>query len=144
MRGIDYTDNCYSCHYATDSRVGDLTLGDSWGTNLTDELCKGINLVLVQNKKGKELLQIADIELKEVDFNKAKASNTQLCHPTEIKPGHDVFFKYFMGGHSFKCSVMKVWPKECVLQEIKCILNKMGIYVPLRNLKRKIRGGYNY
>ena len=141
LRGIDYTDNCYSCHYATDRRVGDIMLGDSWGSELVDELPKGVSLIFVQNEKGKELLKMVDVVLKDVDLDKAKVPNTQLCHPTEIKPEHDVFFEHFMKGRSFKYSVTVAWPKECFKTEIKCTLNKMGLYEPLRNLKRKIRGG---
>lgn len=141
LRGIDYTDNCYSCHYATDSRVGDIMLGDSWGSELTDELAKGLSLIFVQNEKGKKLLQMVDVVLKRVDLDKAKVLNTQLCHPTEIKPEHDHFFKHFMRGQSFKYSVTRAWPKECFKQEIKCVLDKAGIYTPLRNLKRKAKGG---
>ena len=144
LRGIDYTDNCYSCHYATDRRVGDIMLGDSWGSELVDELPKGVSLIFVQNEKGKELLKMVDVVLKDVDLDKAKVPNTQLCHPTEIKPEHDVFFKHFMKGRSFKYSVTMAWPKECFKTEIKCTLNKMGLYEPLRNLKRKIRGGGEY
>ncbi len=143
LRGIDYTDNCYSCHYATESRVGDIMLGDSWGSELVDELPKGLSLIFVQSEKGEKLLRMVDVVLKEVDLDRAKVPNTQLCHPTEIKPEHDVFFKHFMKGRSFKYSVAMAWPKECFKTEIKCTLNKMGLYEPLRNLKRKIRGGIN-
>ena len=37
LEGLDYTENCYSCAYARRERVSDLTLGDSWGTELGDE-----------------------------------------------------------------------------------------------------------
>ena len=143
LKGIDYTDNCYSCHYATDSRVGDIMLGDSWGSELIDELPKGLSLIFVQSKKGKELLQMADVVLKDVDLKKAKIINTQLCHPTEITIEHDVFFKHFVKGDSFKFSVTMAWPKECYKQEIKHILDKVGLYAQLRKFKNflHVRGG---
>ena len=31
LKSIDYTENCYSCRYASQSRVSDISLGDSWG-----------------------------------------------------------------------------------------------------------------
>ena len=34
---IDYTENCYSCRYASQSRVSDISLGDSWGSELSEE-----------------------------------------------------------------------------------------------------------
>lgn len=124
LQGIDYTENCYSCYYATGRRVGDLTLGDSWGSELHDEEQNGISLALVQNDKGKELLAFSGVTLKPVDLEKAKIPNTQLCHPMIKKPEHDVFFKNILRGKSFKRSVMAVWPKHCMKEELKLFLIK--------------------
>lgn len=30
LKSIDYTENCYSCRYASQSRVSGISLGDSW------------------------------------------------------------------------------------------------------------------
>ena len=38
LKSIDYTENCYSCRYASQSRVSDISLGDSWGSELSDEV----------------------------------------------------------------------------------------------------------
>lgn len=46
----------YSCQYAQTNRVGDLTIGDSWGTEMTEELSKGVSFVMCQTEKGKALL----------------------------------------------------------------------------------------
>ena len=32
LKSIDYTENCYSCCYASQSRVLDISLGASWGS----------------------------------------------------------------------------------------------------------------
>ena len=57
LTSLDYTENCYSCRYATLDRVSDITLGDSWGSELeAEEQKKGISLILCQTEKGKELL----------------------------------------------------------------------------------------
>lgn len=59
LKSIDYTENCYYCRYASQSRVSDISLGDSWGSELSEEeKKKGISLVLCQTKKGEELLKI--------------------------------------------------------------------------------------
>jgi coenzyme F420-reducing hydrogenase beta subunit len=128
MRGIDYTENCYACHYATGERVSDLTLGDSWGSEIHEEEHNGISLALVQTSKGEDLLNMAGVELHEVDLDKAKVPNTQLRHPTVKGNDHDTFFRHLMKGQSFKRSVIAVWPKQCIKQEIKIALIKLGIY----------------
>ena len=30
LKSIDYTENCYYCRYASQSRKADISLGDSW------------------------------------------------------------------------------------------------------------------
>ncbi|MDX8420051.1 Coenzyme F420 hydrogenase/dehydrogenase, beta subunit C-terminal domain [Stecheria sp. CLA-KB-P133] len=122
LQGIDYTENCYSCHYATDHRVGDLMLGDSWGSELHDEEQNGISLALVQNEKGNELLSLSGVTLKPVDLENAKIPNTQLRHPTPKSPEHDVFFQKIAKGKSFRSSVTAVWPKFCMKENLKLFL----------------------
>ena len=56
LNSVCYTENCYNCAYASWNRVSDITLGDSWGSELNDEEKKrGISLVLCQTLKGKNL-----------------------------------------------------------------------------------------
>ena len=54
MEGYLYRSGCYTCPYATEKRVADLTLGDFWGIgeetpypNAAAELKKGLSLILV-------------------------------------------------------------------------------------------------
>lgn len=81
LNGLIYTENCYECYYADSKRVSDLTIGDSWGTNLPDS-GKGISLVLCNTKKGMELLEKSALCLTDVDIEKAIASNPQLQAPS--------------------------------------------------------------
>jgi len=51
--------SCYVCQFAGFERVGDLTLGDFWGVDKSVEKqssIRGINLILVNNDYGQELL----------------------------------------------------------------------------------------
>lgn len=43
---------------------------------------QGISLALCQTKKGEDLLNIANLELFEVDIEKAILANKQLRHPS--------------------------------------------------------------
>lgn len=50
--------SCYNCPYKSIKRVGDISFGDYWGIekiNKSFDDNKGISLVLINNKKGKEL-----------------------------------------------------------------------------------------
>ena len=45
LDGLIFTRNCYKCQYAQIERIGDLMLGDSWGSDLPkEEIKKGISL----------------------------------------------------------------------------------------------------
>lgn len=127
LSGLDYTENCYSCHYATESRVSDITVGDSWGSELHDEEDKGISLTLIQTEKGKELIEMAGLTLKPVDLEKAKIPNTQLRHPTPKSPDHDQFFKEIQNGRTFKWALTTVWPKFCLKEDLKLFLIKVNL-----------------
>ena len=52
-----FNEYCYGCHYASNSRVGDITLGDFWGiqrhnSKLHDQ--KGVSMICVNTPVGKE------------------------------------------------------------------------------------------
>lgn len=93
-----YTDNCYECKYAKLERVSDLTIGDAWGTELTEEMKQGLSLALSQTDKGEELLKMADITLQNVDLENAVANNHQLQSSSKKPARRDEFFKRFDKG----------------------------------------------
>lgn len=127
LKGGLYTQNCYSCHYAQKDRVSDLTLGDSWGTELKEEEAGGISLALVQTEKGEKLLRDAGVELRSVDYQNAVAHNHQLQHPSEITPEREVLFSKLNSGSSFKAAVFAAYPQYCLKQKAKGALGHLGI-----------------
>ena len=85
LSSLTYTENCYSCKYAQEERVSDITIGDSWGSELSDEeIKKGISLILCQTEKGKQMVSNLSLHIEEVDLDKAVANNHQLRHPSQI------------------------------------------------------------
>lgn len=127
LNALIYTENCYSCQYARTERVSDLTLGDSWGSELPmDEQKKGVSLMLCQTEKGNQLLQMANIHLENVDLEKAVANNHQLSHPSVPPKGRNEFY---MGlkKHKFNSLVFWQFPKQCLRQDIKQLLIKAHI-----------------
>ena len=125
---INYTENCYSCHYAKRERVSDITIGDSWGSDLPqDEKNKGISLALCQTGKGIELLKAANLELHLVDLENAIKHNHQLERPS-VKPDcYDKFFDALQSGRKYREAVKIGLPRTYRNQQIKKVLIKLKI-----------------
>ena len=127
LNALTYTENCYSCPYAKRERVSDVTLGDSWGSELAiDEQKKGISLILSQTEKGNELLKLANLHSETVDIEKAIANNHQLEYPSFKPTGRDKFFAG-LKDRKFNSLVFKQLPKQCLRQDVKKILIKLQI-----------------
>lgn len=126
---LDYTENCYSCRYARKERVSDITLGDSWGSALTEEeQQKGISLILCQTEKGKQLVNEANLTLFAVDYEKATENNHQLRHPSTAPKEREKFFLMLGKGKTFKLSLAVCFPAFYMKQKIKRFLIKHHIY----------------
>lgn len=127
LNSIDYTENCYSCKFATKERVSDITLGDSWGTEHKYEEKNGISLILIQTDKGKALLGQASLNLKNVDYEKAVKANHQLNHPSILKPERNNFIKMITEDKTVKQATYKTLPMEILKQKVKYILVQLGV-----------------
>ena len=120
LNGICYTENCYSCNYARTERVSDITIGDSWGSELSEvEQKKGISLILCQTKKGLDLVENSTLHLEEVDIDNAIARNHQLKAPSVKPKERDAFLEGLENGEKFNKLVKKFYPKQCNKQELK-------------------------
>lgn len=126
LRSVDYTENCYSCRYATTERVSDITLGDAWG-QMSDTSSEGVSLILCQTQKGIELVEGADIHLEEVDFDRAVEANHQLQHPSIKHPRREKFLNEIKRGHSVRKATFAAMPKESMKQSVKYGLIKAGV-----------------
>ena len=123
LEGLTYTENCYSCQYATRMRVSDLTLGDSWGSEFAqDEVEKGISLALCQTEKGEKLLSQGDLALFKVDYEKAVQSNAQLQHPSKKPDNRDRFLQDIKRDVPFDRAYAYLYPKHYLKQKIKQVI----------------------
>lgn len=128
LKGLTYTENCYSCQYARRERVSDITLGDSWGTQLDIEHQQaGVSLALCQTTKGEELIKNADVKLLDVDIDNAILNNQQLKHPSVYPNGRVEFFEALDCGKAFDKEIIIRYRKECIKQKIKSILIHMRL-----------------
>ncbi len=123
LYGASYTDNCYNCSFANLSRISDVTLGDSWGSNYTEEIKHGISLILIQNPKGKKLISDTGIDYKLVDSTVAIEHNQQLNHPVLKTKEHERFVNAIEGNKSFSAATFKSISKAVIIQKIKTIKN---------------------
>ena len=127
LNSLIYTENCYTCQYARKERISDLTLGDSWGSELpVEEQKKGISLILQQSEKGGSLLEMANIHLEKVNLNNAIANNHQLEHPSVMPTGRKQFFQH-LHTKKFNKLVFRQLPKQCMRQNIKQILIQLKL-----------------
>lgn len=122
LKGLIYTDNCYSCAYAGIERCADITIGDSWGTKYADdELKKGISLALCMSEKGEFLLLNSGLYVTEPDVKSAIHSNKQLQHPT-ICPQQRKKMLRKIKKSSFNTAVRSCYPWIWTKQFFKMLL----------------------
>lgn len=98
LKDIALRPSCYECKFKKKHRNSDITLADFWGINnvipnMNDE--KGTSLVLVNSKKGEELLSHIsnNIEFKLVDFEKAIENNRSMIRSANIDKRREDFIK---------------------------------------------------
>ncbi len=116
---------CYSCKYANLKRVADLTIGDSWGSDLPEHIQKeGLSLLLCQTQKGRELLEKMQLNLLPVDLQKAIQVNTQLRKPTPMPKMRGMFFGILKNSRSLRKAMFVSSPKFAVKQYVKIALLK--------------------
>lgn len=128
LKGTSYTNNCYQCKFAKLERVSDITLGDSWGSQLLEKIQReGVSLLLCQSEKGWKLLNEAELDLFEVDLEGAIKCNHQLESPSARPAERDLFFDEIEVGNSFKRAFRKCYQKEYIKANIKTFFIKMGL-----------------
>lgn len=129
LASLNYTKGCYSCKYAKQERVSDLTIGDSWGSELPEaEKRKGISLLLCQTEKGTFLLHESGMHLEFVDIEKALEVNRQLQMPSVAPMSRNKFFEGVAAGKSFNRVVFQCLPKQCIRQNIKKVLITLKLW----------------
>lgn len=121
--------SCYDCAFKTLERPSDFTIADYWGIEkihpeLDDD--KGVSLVLVNSKKGRELFRdISDkIIFKETDLNLAIKYNTSAINSCK-KPKHRKKFVKKINNNNF----------ERIVNEYCSGTLKGKIYTEIKKLK---------
>ena len=126
LSGVGYTQNCYHCQYANLNRISDVTVGDSWGSEYSRELKKGISLVLIQTQKGRDLISNSNMVLKEVDLNIAVSNNQQLSTPSRKTIKQTIFAYCIRKNMDFDTAAMIAIPWMTIKQKLKRVLIALG------------------
>lgn len=122
---VTYTESCYSCKFAGLKRPSDLTLGDSWGSDLSDSERKaGISLLLCQTQKGEALLSMADLHLENVSLKRAILYNHHLQHAAVPHRRRKAFFRAVRDTGSFRKAAWKCFPVKLFKKSVKAFLLK--------------------
>lgn len=141
-----YRENCYSCKYASCRRPGNITIGDFWNIDLVhpDYLVengglldenKGISTIMINDSKGKELLELygKDIILKESSYDNASKYNKQLRQPSVLTPKRDKALNILKNkGYS---SLEKWYQKRLLVVKIKRFIISL-IPKPIKKFRR--------
>ena len=123
-------DSCYSCKYAQNKRVGDITIGDFWGIDKCQpELLmenggmlnqhNGVSCVLVNSNKGKKIIESYGNEIIKEPSNLYNACkyNEQLNKPSRCNKNRNLYLhKYEMNGYKGieRLFIKKVLIRSCV------------------------------
>jgi len=127
LGGATYTENCYTCPYARLERISDLTLGDSWGSELLQRNKGGVSLVLCQSEKGKALLEQTPLHLEPVDLQQAVENNKQLRAPSNKPEFRQEFLQKLQRGSSMDTLVLRYFPRGSLKQRVKELLIRTGL-----------------
>ena len=98
LSNICLNESCYNCNYNGIPRLADITIGDYWGVerfhpDMNDD--KGIGLLMINNNRGKFLLERvkANITVQESELNKAIVYNPCVLKSYPVHPNRDIYFK---------------------------------------------------
>lgn len=113
LKGITYRENCYTCKYAQNKRVSDVTIGDFWGLkDSTKQSPNGTSVILINTNKGENLINnINNIRIFEEKVENSFKENPQLNYPTNRTEKVEIF-KYNYKENNFKQAVKKTYKFE--------------------------------
>lgn len=101
MTGYSFRENCHTCPYSQEKRIGDITIGDFWrlGAYKPTELKikHGVSLILANTDKGNMLIEEIkpQLSIKERMLQEAVDGNTNLKFPSPRPVYKDLFLKTY-------------------------------------------------
>lgn len=100
MEGISYRESCYSCAFAQNQRVGDITMGDlgSFRDYPHFHFYEATSTVLLNTEKGCRLWETVkeEFDYQEISFEREQQLNHQLNRPTKRPDCRDYVYDEVM------------------------------------------------
>lgn len=143
MSNLILRENCYHCHYAKETRISDITIGDVDGSKfLSIPEKKQISLVLISTKKGKDLFEFLIKEKKvkaiEQDIKKVTEKNKALHHPSKKHPKRYLFEQKYMKKKDFEQAAKFALKKDFIQYNLFYIPNQLK-YLFFRIMPKSIK-----
>ena len=89
--------SCYSCPFACEKRISDITIGDFWGIETSDNAAfedpLGVSMVIPNTEKGRTLLGKCDARVQKTEIITSK--QPQLKEPTEMPSEREMFWRLY-------------------------------------------------
>ncbi len=127
--GLSVGESCYTCPYAYENRVSDITLADYVGKDMNAEDAQyGTSMVFVNTQKGARLLQHIPVDLTPRPLEENVKKYARLCGEYTKPKCRKRFFK------ELGTTAMPVMLKKYTLKRI--LPNKLVLYA--RALKRRL------
>lgn len=125
QRQIFLRESCYSCKFATNNRVGDITMGDLWKLPKLEskkfKLEKGISIVVCNTNKGKKMIENCNIINKEeIDLYDNTKDNIPFYRPVKRPVSRNISYNLLFSKVGPKWTLYICCPKYAV----KKMLNK--------------------
>lgn len=141
FESLTYYESCYSCKYACNERVSDITIGDFWGLGEEEPFdhpySGAVSLVLVNTKKGSDFFNSVKDKCfcEERSVQEAIKGNAQLNKPSKRNGKRDLFLEQYKNS-GFETAVQSVYGEY--IKKHKPIVRKMHIERRIRAAAKKI------
>lgn len=125
FNGTTFRLNCYSCLYAQQQRISDITIGDFWGlkSSLMQNVTHGVSLVLVNTCKGVGMLDSCSskLQMEERPIKEAFDGNEQLNRPFR-KSNRCFIFRLLYPFLGYNGALYCALPDKILIMKIKNLL----------------------
>jgi coenzyme F420-reducing hydrogenase beta subunit len=138
---LNYYESCYSCNYACNERVADITIGDFWGLGIdipfNHSYTGAISLVLTNTSKGEKFFESVKEKVfcEERSVEEAIKGNDQLNRPSKRNKNRDQFLKLYRE-NGFEKASLNIY--EDHIKKYKKLIFKENAIIRIKSLVKKI------
>ena len=141
FKDVSIRPSCYNCNFKTQKRVSDITIWDCFNINEIDKTFdddKGTTRILVQSKKGEEILnKLNNINLKEINLSLALKNVKEMTKSVVYNPVRKSFFNDLNNKDVFNI-YFPINAKTKINSFCRKILSITGLYSKVKTIAKKI------